>query len=496
VERPALYDLSVAAFGVFGAAFPLILFLVTIAAVVALAFVIHGFAALLFAKIVWLLAIPFFGVARSFFRKPAALEGHRLTRDDVPELFATLDRLRAAYRTPRLDGVLLIADYQAAVVMRPRLGIFGGTEHHLVLGLPTLCALEMRHLEAVLAHEFGHMAQKRRSFDRFIYALRSTNAVVWGARVPKWLHPILRAFFQWWYPRFEASSLVIARRVEREADRLSALTAGAKTAAEALVAFTVQNLRLERDFWPSLERRALVERAAPTDVPFQQMAVLQAPLVLARPLLEIALSATPDPGDTHPVLGERLEALGVDAAAATGFLEVGEIEQRGSAASELFGPSLSEVLQSIGQDWASGAQELWSDTWGTLHVRRKDLEKLDARAAEKPLDGAAARERALLAAEFYRADARALLEAQLALDPSDATVLLYLGKVLVAQYEDARGIDYLVRAVRADPQTARDASDAGVAYLLPRCGRTEVERFLAALTDSSQSAVRTPENPP
>jgi len=483
VERPALYDLSVAAFALLGAAYPLILFCGTILAIAALALVLHGLAALFFWKVVWFLAVPLFDIGRSLFRKPQTLPGRRLKPDDAPELFATLETLRHAYRTPRLDGVYLATDFQAAVAMRPRFGVFGGTEHNLILGLPALLALEMHHVKAVLAHEFGHMTQGRRSFDRFIYAVRSTIAIVLSARVPTWLHPVLRIFFSWWYPRFEVSSLVIARRVEREADRLAADTVGAKVMAEALVAFAVQDLRLARDFWPSLQREAVANKTPPTDVPERQMALLETPLPNVAPLLELALVAVPNPGDTHPVLSDRLKALGIEAVDATAFLNAGEIEVKGSAAAAMFGSSLTEVLTSIGEDWAAGAQESWSTTWGTLQSRRKALKKLEESAVEAPLGDAESRKRALLAAELYREDARLLLEAQVAEHPDDAALLLQLGRLLLTKYEDPRGIDFLERATRADPKTAAAVAQIGNAYLILRRGREETGRFLTQIAN-------------
>jgi hypothetical protein len=46
----------------------------------------------------------------------------------------------------------------------------------------------------------------------------------------------------------------------------------------------------------------------------------------------------PQPGDTHPVLSDRLTALGIEADDATAFLTSGEIEAKGSAAAALLGP--------------------------------------------------------------------------------------------------------------------------------------------------------------
>lgn len=497
VSRPALYDFAVASFGLLGAAYPVILLSGTIVVIAALAVAIHGFAAAFFLKVVWILGIPLFAVVRAAFRKPEPVAGRRLVRDDAPDLFTRLDALRRTYRTPRLDGVFLVPDFRAAVMMRPRFGVFGGIEHNLILGLPALLALEMRHLEAVMAHEFGHMAQGRRSFDRFIYAIRSTVAIVFEARVPKWLHPLLEAFIAWWYPRFEISSLVVARRVEVEADGLSAATAGAKTAAEALVAFEVQDLRLSRDFWPAVERRAVSERTPPSDVMLKERALFETPLANGAPLLELALAATPAPADTHPVLGARLKALGVDAADAVGFLIAGEIEKKCSAAEELFGTSLDVLLRSLSDDWAANAAESWSTAWGTLYVQRRQLAKLDEEAADAALDESAARERALLAAQFYREDARALLEARAAAHPHDASVLLELGRLLLAKEEDVLGIELLERAARGDRATARVAVEVGANYLLPRRGRAETERFVRAIAAiSGESCAKTAKTPP
>ena len=71
-----------------------------------------------------------------------APEGHRLDQHEAPLLQAEVERLRVAAGAPRLSGIVVDADLNAAAASVPRaLGLLGH-RHYLVLGLPLMQLLD------------------------------------------------------------------------------------------------------------------------------------------------------------------------------------------------------------------------------------------------------------------------------------------------------------------------------------------------------------------
>mgnify|MGYP003587285643 CR=1 FL=1 len=69
-----------------------------------------------------------------------------------------------------------------------------------------------------------------------------------------WTTALLRRFFDWYAPYFDAYSFVLARANEYEADAISARVAGAPVAAAALQRIGVCAVGMDRVFWPGVQR--------------------------------------------------------------------------------------------------------------------------------------------------------------------------------------------------------------------------------------------------
>lgn len=117
-------------------------------------------------KIVLVLGVFAFVIARALWVQFEAPEGIALRRSDAPALFAMIDELQAALKAPRFHHVLLTDDLNAAVAQRPRLGVLGWQTNCLLVGLPLMQALGADQFRAVLAHEMGHLSGAHGTFVR------------------------------------------------------------------------------------------------------------------------------------------------------------------------------------------------------------------------------------------------------------------------------------------------------------------------------------------
>jgi Zn-dependent protease with chaperone function len=172
-------------------------------------------------------------VVRSLYVRFEPPTGVEVTRRDAPALFAMLDEVRTAIQGPKVHTVLLQGDANAAIVQIPRTGGFFGSRNYVVLGLPFLQALSAEQCRAVVAHELGHLSGAHGRFGSFVYRVRMT----WGqllhgfAEHQSMWTGLIRRFFVWYVPFFDAYTLPVARAHEFEPTMLPRTSRGARPRA-------------------------------------------------------------------------------------------------------------------------------------------------------------------------------------------------------------------------------------------------------------------------
>ena len=114
-----------------------------------------------------------------FVGRPRAARPYRLSREKHPFFFTFVERLCRAVGAPVPREIHLDCDVNASAA--PRGGLFSLLTKNLVLtvGTPLVVGLSVSEFAGVIAHEFGHFAQ--RAGMVFGYLIRRVNA--WFARV-------------------------------------------------------------------------------------------------------------------------------------------------------------------------------------------------------------------------------------------------------------------------------------------------------------------------
>ena len=315
-------------------------------------------------------------ILRALWVKADPPKGIEVTRSEAPGLFAMLDEVRAKVggrknNAPRADTVLIAPEFNAAIVQRPRLGVFGWHRNYVVIGLPLLRALAQDEVMAVIAHEYGHLSGGHGKSGQWIYRVRMTWLQLSQSLGGTVAGRIFQRFFRWYGPWFNAYSFVLARSNEYEADRASALVAGAAGAARALTRVAAEARRYEA-FWQDLWGEGGLERESVS--PHTLMgAHFVRPMAGSdvREALDAALAETTDIHDTHPSLRDRLSALGE---------AVPVLEPLGqSGADALLGADLTQVLaQKLDAEWWERAARNWQARQAQLRATREALARLEA----------------------------------------------------------------------------------------------------------------------
>lgn len=400
-------------------------------------------------------------VARTLWVRVEPPTGIPLARREAPRFFAMLHELRRALRTPRVHHVLVTDDFNASVVQVPTLGIFGWQRNYLVVGLPLLAAVPPEQARAVIAHELAHLSRAHGRFATWIYRVRATvdRLHALSAQDPAALRRFYRRFIDWYAPKFDAHSFVLARHHEYEADRLAAEVAGRDEMARALVALEVRGRQVARGFWPSLWRGASEHAEAPADVYARLAAYVREPLdeARARGWAADALEAPAASRDTHPSLARRLEALfpgtGSDAAAAERVAL--PTPPAVSGAQHYLDAALPPLRARLDAEWRGAAQPNWRRRHETVRAAREGLAALAEAERAAPLDDEALWNRAGWVEELDGSTAalphyRQLLDRGDALsEPYRAPTLYAVGRCLLGA-GDAGGIALVDRAMALD----------------------------------------------
>ena len=105
-----------------------------------------------------------------FIQHRYAIEDIEITREEQPRLFEFIDRLADEARAPRAHKVYLSARVNAAVFYDlSLLNLIIPSKKNLEIGLGLINVLSLGELKAVLAHEFGHFAQRSMAVGRWVY---------------------------------------------------------------------------------------------------------------------------------------------------------------------------------------------------------------------------------------------------------------------------------------------------------------------------------------
>lgn len=282
--------------------------------------------------------------------------GIELTVEEHPDLHALIAETGRLAGGVRFQRVMLDGEMNASVVQNPRLGVLGWYRSYLVIGLPLMESLSTEELQAVLAHEFAHVAGADGKTGAWLHRTRATWERVVAHMSAGPYCPLLPRFFNWFWPRFNSRAFLLSRLNELAADRVSAATVSASILSSGLQRLAVQGERLEDDFWDPMERMILGSGPLPENAMEQMATLLRAEpaATKAGQWLQKALAKTSGSTDCHPALSDRLKGLGCQTG--EGLESLGRITPVTSSAEELLRPAFTAKARAIfSREWLAQA---------------------------------------------------------------------------------------------------------------------------------------------
>lgn len=391
------------------------------------------------------------------FEKP---QGYELKRNEFPELFREIDSVSKALCSLKIHKVILEKRMNASVMQYPRFGVLGGQLNYLYLGLDMLLVLSPEQMRAVLAHEFGHLSGNHSRFAAWIYRVRiSWNRIAdafhsshsWGGK-------IMRKFFDWYAPQFDAYSFALARQNEYEADAISAQLTSPDIAAQSLVKVYVIGKHLDENFWNSYFGKA-DKLPVPSCGPYRALVSYLEQLPVAEHVwqsgLQECLAVQTHYSDTHPALKDRLDYL-----QATNTMPEHMIV---SAAQKWLGNRYAGLLEDFDAQWLENNAESWKKRYEHVTGSKEKISEFSKKEITELSDDDLW-DYANCAREFGGHDtALALYQAFHKRNP-DSIGASYCVGCLLMEKNDGEALPYLRRAFEK-PQLLREAAQRGY-YLL------------------------------
>lgn len=482
-SHPTRYRAKVALWAGLGYAFIGLLLLIAIGIVVflLLLLLLTGKGIVLLFKFGWIAVVFLYLVIRSLWISFPKPEGVVLPLQEYPQLSTMIHGLEQSLKTPKFHRVLLTPEFNASVYQRPRLGIFGWQQNHLMLGLPLMCVLTPEQVRAVVAHEFGHLSGNHGRFGGWIYRLRSTwrflleSAESHGGRGES----VIERFFHWYIPRFNALTFALARSDEYIADACAAQLVGPEHFTRALINVEVIGRWYSEQFWDTYFKRCDEFKN-----PYVQMNRDLRHSVdpsTANQFLEQSLSRSTDTIDTHPSLSDRLKAIG--------SIEYLNNHKEGSdpllpsqheetAADYYFGDRLDWLAQELidALDW--DAEAAFAEYELHRQVSLEELEQLEEKAQSETLDEEETFRLIRLKYELEDYEkAMPYLKQALQDNPDQLEANFLMGAIMLKHYKDSTGIHYIEKVMSEDLESIPSGCHLIYEFLMERGRKEEAQRY-------------------
>lgn len=445
-------------------------------------------------KLIIFLAVGLAGLAavvwdllRTLWSKTPPPEGIEISREQAPRLFETIERVSKFLKAPVPDHVIISDEFNAAVLSQPRVGIFG-QRSFMLLGLPLMQAVSPGQLEAVIAHELGHLSERHSKSAASAYRVRA----MWSRFLESQeadghkLSFLYGRFLNWYFPYFNAYSFVLCRRQEREADTYAVELCGSRPLGEALIHLDVKSRILSQKFWKDVLNEAADDRTPPNKI-YTRMAHAFRASDRAAELqnLSKAVAVNTDYSDSHPSLNERLRTMGYWDGNDLPELPAPVVE---TAADRHLGKFADELAAMFDEAWTERARAPWIERHELVAATRKRLAELAEKEASEPLSDDEILDRASGHAEIGEtSEAIATLRSFVDRNPDHAEANFGLGVMLMDE-DDESGIAFAERSFALDRRFKATVCER-VYYFLRGVGRDEeAKRYMIEL-EGEQEAI-------
>ncbi|WP_455216638.1 hypothetical protein [Kaarinaea lacus] len=298
--------------------------------------------------------------------------GLRLSKNLVPQLFDTVEEVRAHYGRPSIRDIVVTEKYEIRIERIPLKGLPVFFSNTLVIGLPLLQMLTPGEFRCELSRRIGQYSGifprktlfiARASSLWHLYAeslKKHPNRIV---RLSGWLFGL--------YSRLMGMTAIPASRMEElVADSCAMDFMNENEVLDTLKSESISRAFLELHYWPSVHSMA-IENTKIQIRPFAKLDKLIKGISTKesrKKWLGYAFEACQLPGDEMPVLRKRMEGIG--------HMKIRSIPVPGdSAADKYLEGNKNKVVTVIDKLWCSTTLKSWLKDYKS---QRRELERARA----------------------------------------------------------------------------------------------------------------------
>jgi len=278
---------------------------------------------------------------------------------------------------------------------------------------------------------------------------------------------------------------VLARTKEYEADQAAVRLSGKETTAAMLIKLELRTRSLGEEFWPEFFKRASTEAEPPKETFNEMLNALRAPLPRdkAQAWFTQALTQKHDYSDTHPALGNRLEAIGYAEVRTSQDLQP-FLRSDDEFGDDYFLQSVpAEFIASKNRLWREGVAESWRERFKFVVEADKSLAALEEKAKSEELNAEDRWERArLLRGTKGPEAALPLLREILAAEPEHPGANYNFGEALLEQGDDA-GIRHIELTMEKEVHVIPAGCELIYNFLIKHKRAEEAERYRRCIKD-------------
>lgn len=480
---PVKYKRRVLMLGLLGYAYIVGMAIILISLIVVLIrFPMHTY---LVAKPGFLVVIGLFLIGKSLWVKFEAPQGIEVKGNEAPELFELIHRIRVAANSPQIDRVVISSSFNCSVAQIPQLGLFGFHKNYLEIGLPLMSSLTVEHFTAVLSHEMGHLSALHGKFAAWICHIQMSWEQLFTnlGQSKNVLLLLFVRFGNWFFPVFDAYSLVFRRQQEYSADQIAKSLVGAQTTAEALAIVILRGMRNDESLLTIMRETIQASPTVPANVLDLMIGSKKKPLSSSEAFGMLRVSENSASfTDSHPGLVDRIRALGLDVAEqdliALAQINIDDGSGSHKMADGLLGSSLQPIREELGKCVCSEFQTGWTEMHNRFNEMKSELPGLNEKEVLGRLSEEEEGRRVIIMAELGDSkDAPRLLTEFLDKYPQNAGVNYDLGARLLGSGDES-GKKYILKAIEIEPVCAADGYQVLHEYAAKHGDRNEAQHYL------------------
>ncbi|MFK8029124.1 MAG: M48 family metalloprotease [Gammaproteobacteria bacterium] len=311
---------------------------------------------------------------RALFVKVPTPSGTYLSGELKDRVIEFFEPVRQKSGGLKIHEVVVVPELNAAISQRTRFGMFGSTTNYLMLGLPLLQLLDEEEVQAVVAHEFGHLSHQHGRMGATVYRLDTTLSNVASTlneKTKKGVNGFAFKFFHWFYPKFNTLTFAMRRGQEYEADEVAANATNPNAIASSLCKLYALHEPLGQHWdqtWSISRKTASNADAAPHARMRDEVSRFRQADAESAAVEQAMLNET-NFQDTHPCLRDRLSALNVG--------PVLHFEDKTSAFEALFNSDQqTEMLNMMDSVWRESSAENWQSSHQQYAAAEDELAQL------------------------------------------------------------------------------------------------------------------------